>query len=165
MTIRPARRDEASELARVVRAAFRTVAERFHLTEENFAGQSPYCTAEMILADMAEGQIYHVLECEGAICGCVATAFKQPDVLHARRFGVLPDKRGAGLGLALAEHVIAIGRQLECACVQCGVIADNVELIAWYQRLGFTITERCRFDHLPFEVIRMSLDLTIPLRG
>lgn len=159
MTIRPAVRDDAPELARLVREAFRDVAERFHLTEENFSGQSPFCTPEMIHKDIDDGQIYHVLEQDGAMCGCIATGTKIPGVLYVRRLAVLPRLRGGGLGRELITHVIAEARRLGRPRIEFGAITDNVELISWYQRLGFAVKDKRRYDHLPFEVTHMFLEL------
>jgi ribosomal protein S18 acetylase RimI-like enzyme len=159
MSIRTATPDDAPELARVIREAFRGVAERFHLTEANAAGQSPFCTAELVLADMSEGQTYHLLEHEGAVRGCVATVPKTPEILYARRLAVLPTARGGGLGLELVAHVVAEARRLRRTRIEFGAISDNVELIAWYLRLGFAVKEKRWYDYLPFEVTYMYLDV------
>jgi hypothetical protein len=36
--------------------------------------------------------------------------------------------------------------------VSIGVIAEDTELVCWYERLGFTQTGTRRFPHLPFTV-------------
>lgn len=158
--IRPASEEEAELLAWLNREAFRDVAERLGLTPENCPGQAAFCTAETVLADMAEGMSYRVLEHEGRPYGCVATGSRVPDTVYMKRLCVLPEYRHHGFGRMLVEWVIAEAQRLHRSRVEFGVFADNKPLVRWYEGLGFTVTDTRQFEGflLPIAIMCMDTD-------
>jgi ribosomal protein S18 acetylase RimI-like enzyme len=150
--IRTCTREDIDILVETIRGAFRDVAERFGLTEENCPRHASHCTADWIEKDMDRGVTYYVLESEGRVAGSVALERVRPGLCNLERLAVLPDQRMRGFGKALVSHVLREAEKLGCGEVRIGVIADQAELKEWYRRLGFVETETRDFAHLPFRV-------------
>jgi hypothetical protein len=43
-----------------------------------------------------------------------------------------------------------------------GIVAANMVLQQWYERQGFAVTDRKRYDEVPFEVTHMALEIVQP---
>jgi ribosomal protein S18 acetylase RimI-like enzyme len=150
--IRTCTREDIDILAETIRGAFRDVAGRFGLTEENCPRHASNCTADWIEKDMDRGVTYYVLENEGRVAGSVALEPVRPGLCILERLAVLPGQRKRGFGKALVSHVLSEAGRLGCRDVRIGVIADQAELKDWYRGLGFVETETRDFAQLPFLV-------------
>jgi ribosomal protein S18 acetylase RimI-like enzyme len=157
--IRTCNREDVGVLAETIRGAFRDVAGRFGLTEENCPRHASNCTADWIEKDMDRGVTYFVLESEGRVAGSVALERAKPEVCYLERLAVLPDRRRRGFGKALVGHALSEAGVRGCRRVGIGVIADQAELKDWYRRFGFVETESREFPQLPFLVTFMSCEL------
>lgn len=150
--IRQATWEDADVLAGLIRDSFRDVAERFHLDRENAPTHPSNCQPDWIRSDLARGVSYYLLCRSGSPAGCVALELASPAVAYLERLGVHPEQRGRGFGAELVRHVLGRARAAGAGVVSVGVIAENTEIVSWYERLGFTQTETRRFPHLPFKV-------------
>jgi ribosomal protein S18 acetylase RimI-like enzyme len=150
--IRTCTRNDVDVLVETIRGAFRDVAERFGLTEENCPRHPSHCRADWVGKDMDRGVTYFVLESDGRVAGNVALEWVRPGLCNLERLAVLPQYRGRGFGRALVAHVLSEAGKLGCNTVRIGVIADQAELKEWYRGFGFVETETRDFAHLPFRV-------------
>ena len=157
--IRTCTRDDIHELVETIRGAFRDVAGRFGLTEENCPRHPSNCRADWIEKDMDRGVTYYVLENKNRIVGSVALELVRPGLCNLERLAVLPDQRRRGFGRALVSHVFSEAERLGCNTVRIGVIAGQEDLKDWYRGLGFVETETRDFAHLPFRVSFMSCEV------
>lgn len=157
--IRAADIGDAELLTQLIREAFADLADRFGLTQENCPTNPAFTTPDDQRAAMAKGISYYVLHDEDGPVGCVALDTRDPDEPCLARLGVLRERRGRGYGRALVEHVIEEVRSRSLRRVVIGVIAEHHELVGWYEGLGFEKDQIRHFDHLPFEVRLMELDL------
>lgn len=153
--IRTCTRNDVDVLVETIRGAFRDVAERFGLTEENCPRHTSNCRADWIEKDMDRGVTYFVLESEGRVAGNVALEGVRPGLCNLERLAVLPQYRRRGFGRVLVAHALSEAGKLDCHTVRIGVIADQEELKEWYRGLGFVATETRDFSHLPFRVTFM----------
>jgi diamine N-acetyltransferase len=158
-TIRRCTQKDIGVLVETIRRSFRDVAERFGLSEENAPRHPSNCTAEWIQQDMGRGVVYFILESDNIVSGCVALEVASPEVCYLERLGVLPNQRRHGFGKALVNHVLSEAKLLGALHVDIGIIAEDTELQAWYNRLGFIEAETKEFPHLPFRVTFMFHDL------
>jgi len=156
--IREATREDAALLLRLIRESFETVYQRFNLRPETWRGHAANKEPAWILETMDKGQRFFVLEKGGAPCGCVALEREDAATVHLRRLAVLPACRRRGYGRRLVDLVLAEARRLGARRVVLGIVAANTELQQWYERQGFVVTERKRYDELPFEVTHMALE-------
>ena len=82
-----------------------------------------------------------VAEVDGKICGFVMAGYDgHRGWLY--QLAVLPDVRRLGIGRALVEQAVSALKQLGCPKINLQVRADNTEVVAFYQSLGFTLEHR-----------------------
>lgn len=180
--IRPATRDDAVRLARLIRRAFAPVARRFGFTRANWAGHAAFTGARQVRRLMDAGFRYLVCESSGRWVGCVAYARRAPDprrpgavrgaagravrvrTVHVRHLAVEPAWQGGGIGRMLMEAVEQRGRRWGARRVTLGIAAPDRRLGAWYVRRGFAVIETSAYNDLPCKVTWMSKRL-VPRRA
>jgi len=155
-TIRLASVMDVAVVTDIIRNAFQDVANRFNLTEQNCPKHPSNCREQWILDAMQKSVRYYVIDTEGIQRGCVALEQANAEVCYLERLAVLPAYRRCGHGGELVEHALGEAKTLGVQKVDIGIIAADTELKEWYQKLGFKVTTKAAFDHLPFEVIFMS---------
>ena len=84
---------------------------------------------------------------DGIIEGCVFL-HKKEDRLYLGMFSVSPLAQGKGIGKKLLIAAEKYAKKENCALIHMTVITVRQELIAWYERNGYTKTDRV----LPFPV-------------
>lgn len=159
MAIKEALDGDCGPLARLIRSSFRDVAERFGLTMRNCPRHPSFIEEEEIREAMARGVSFYILEEGGEPRGCAALERKDDEVSYLERLAVLSAHRGRGLGRELVIHALDKARESGARRVQIGIIAEQAELADWYRGLGFRERGRARFEHLPFEVAFMDIEL------
>jgi len=151
--IREAAVPDIPVLNRIIRNAFRNMAEKYHLT----AGCCPTHPAHSTEADVAsgfeKGLRYFILSICGEDAGCVAMELASPGFCYLIRLAVLPQWRGHGFGTALVNHVIQTAREEGCRRIDAALIRDEKALQGWYAARQFVFREMKRTDHLPFDVV------------
>lgn len=155
--VRQASALDVPKIKDIIRISFGDVAKRFHLTEQNCPTHPSNCREEWIQEALAKGVRFYILEAEGKPCGCVALEPASPDVCYLERLAVPPDHRRRGYGRVLVAHALDEARALGAQCVDLGIIAEQTELRDWYRNIGFADVRRATFEHLPFEVLFMSM--------
>ncbi len=154
--IRKAEPRDEKTLADLIRVSFRNVAIRYSLTPLNCPKHPSNYTQEWIASDHHRGVVYFILYQNNMPVGCVGLERPGPDICFLERLAVLPPMRRNGCGRILVEHVLACAEAGGAASVGIGIIAKQIELKQWYERLGFAVTSTKRFQHLPFEVMLME---------
>ncbi|MCP4757519.1 MAG: GNAT family N-acetyltransferase [Proteobacteria bacterium] len=157
--IRKAVENDTVSAANIVREAFKDVAKRFKLSVKNAPTHPSNCTEEWIEDALSQGIGYYLLDNDGIPVGCVALEKASSEVCYLERLGVLPDYRKRGFGEALVEHVLVEAKKLGTVRVEIGIIAEHVELKQWYKKLGFVERNTTRYDHLPFAVTFLYIEL------
>ena len=158
--IRTAHEADIDLLATVIKNSHADVARRFNLTPENCPKHPSNCVPAWIENDLARGVRYFLADWHGATAGCVALEQADPGMVYLERLSVLPEKRSNGIGRRLVDQVIQATADLGIPQIGIGIIAEFVELKAWYLQLGFRKGETKTFAHLPFRVLLMSYRLS-----
>jgi len=159
MVIREAQASDIPLILDILVRSFAGVAQRFGLTPENCPKHLAFCTAERLEQDVARGLQFYLLEDNETACGCVAMEHPKPEVVYLERLAVLPEFRSKGFGRALVRHVLDQAKAVGVQRVEIGIIAEDVELKQWYERFGFAQTGTRTFEHLPFVVAFMAVQL------
>ncbi len=158
--IEKASENEPRILSKLIRSSFADVAERFHLTPENCPKHPSNCTQKWIDADVKRGVSYFILKNKDIVIGCVGVERADNHTCYMERLAVLPEYRKKGFGKKLALHAIRLSKQLGVNHVGIGIIAGDTGLRNWYEKMGFKQKKTLAFDHLPFDVMLMSLNLS-----
>jgi GNAT superfamily N-acetyltransferase len=149
MHLQPATSEDLPALHALVESAYRGASARRGWSHEAdlLEGQRTDLAA---LAAMIDDPAQHLLAFRDndVLRACVAVTDKGDGLAYLGMLTVDPHRQAAGLGrliLAAAEdHAAAFGARR----VEMTVIAQRAELIAWYQRRGYTLTgEQRPFPH------------------
>ncbi|WDP84055.1 MAG: GNAT family N-acetyltransferase [Desulfobacter sp.] len=127
--------------------------------QDNAPSHPSFGTPEWIIAGMDRGEAYFLGQMGDQAVGCVAYESPEPEIAYLNRLAVLPGFQNKGVGKKLVSHVIDRARKDEKKQVSIGIIKAHKSLKNWYLSLGFEISGTKVFDHLPFDVLFMTLDL------
>jgi ribosomal protein S18 acetylase RimI-like enzyme len=158
-TIRLAERDDIPTLVTIIGTAFRKVADSLGLPLQEGSKHASNITDSWIVTDMDKDVRYFILEADGLPVGAVTVGHARPDVSFIGRLAVLPDYQGRGLGNKLLTYAIGKAAETGPRYISVGVISDEEHLIQWYRRMGFVVNRRAMYEHFPFEVTMMRLEL------
>lgn len=156
--IRLASTDDATKLAETISLAYRDVARRFGITSQNAPSHPSNAEPHWVLSDLNSGSSYLMALVNESCVGCVA--FKQTGTeLEAQRLAVVPSHRGGNVARLLNEAVLHAARLGGAQTIRIAIVADHQSLRRWYERMGFRHLEVRTFDHLPFKVQYLELNI------
>lgn len=152
MEVRLLKHEELAQAEAVVRASFATVAETFHLTQENCPTNGAFLIPGRLAAERARGAVQAGCFMEGKMIGYVQITTVQNGACEMEKLGVLPEMRHAGAGASLVRWAQETAKQHGAHTLHIGIIEENAPLKAWYAAHGFVHTGTRVFAHLPFTV-------------
>jgi N-acetylglutamate synthase-like GNAT family acetyltransferase len=78
---------------------------------------------------------------------------------YMKRLAVLPECRHGGYGRELINYVIDHVRKKGIQKLSIAIVNEQAVLKNWYQEMGFKEVSIKEFEHLPFRVCFMEMDL------
>ena len=159
MNIRDANDNDIATLVDLIRTSFSEVAVQLGLNETDHPKCTSFYTADRIKDDFAKGIRFFILENNCKAIGCVAMEKADDDICYLMRLAVLPDYRRQNHGQRLVRHLLTQARQTGAKQVQIGIVDTADRLKKWYEKLGFVQFKTQTFDHLPFLVAFMSIEV------
>jgi ribosomal protein S18 acetylase RimI-like enzyme len=142
MQVRRADQADITVLHRLINDAYRGDTARLGWTHEAdmLAGQRiDHEILEQLLSDPRQNLL--VASDGTEIVGCV-NVVNEGSFAYLGLLTVEPRRQGQGLGKALAQAGEALARKLGQTAMKMTVIRHRPELIAWYERLGYTNTHK-----------------------
>lgn len=159
IVIKKADESEIGLITSIIRDSFEDVARRFGITIENAPTHPSNCTVEWVEAGMKKGIAYYIMEGDGVPIGSAAIEGARPGLFYLERLAILPEYRGKGYGSLLSDYACDEAKVRGAKNVEIGIIEEDKRLQTWYEKIGFRVMSRCRFDHLPFGVTFMSREV------
>jgi ribosomal protein S18 acetylase RimI-like enzyme len=160
MIIREAEISDVMALNQLVERAYRGDSARRGWTHEADLLDGQRTDVE-VLSDIIADPNQKVLLAiqDGALCGCVQISRKNDTTAYLGMLSVDPDLQSAGLGRSLiaAAETFAI-RRFDSTAMEMTVIRQRLELIAYYERRGYTLTDETR--PFPYDDERFGLPKT-----
>jgi ribosomal protein S18 acetylase RimI-like enzyme len=169
--IRHAGAGDAEALVSLIRAAYRGPLSRAGWTSEADLLEGERIDLPALRAVIADARS-RLLVCDrsGRLAGCCEISDRGSGLAYFGMFAVAPHAQGQGIGRRLFDTAQRLAREaLRARVIELRVLAPQLALIAWYERLGFSATgETARFvadprfarplvDDLRFVVMRKTL--------
>jgi ribosomal protein S18 acetylase RimI-like enzyme len=143
----------------IIRRSFATVAEELNLTPEN----APTHPSFIILAQLEElrrkGLSFYGYFLGDRQVGFVAMERADDSLYYLEKLAVLPEYRHNGYGKELVQFVLDTAAAEGAKKLSIGIIDEQTILKNWYKEIGFRETGTRKFEHLPFTVGFMEIDL------
>jgi len=146
--------------AAIIRSAFGKVAAELGITVENAPMFPAFITLERLEEMRARGAVFFGLFIDGRQAGVVAVEKRDTGDCYLERLAVLPEHWHGGLGRELVNFVIDYVKKLGVKKLYLGMVNEHKVLKEWYQSMDFKEIELKKFEHLPFTVCFMALDIT-----
>lgn len=145
--------------AKVIRDAFRSVAELFDLTIDNAPSNAAFISEDKLYAMKESGiTLFGAFEGEKQV-GFVSVEKANDTVFYLEKLAVLPEHRHKGFGKILMDHVFDYVRAQGGKRISIGIINENTVLKNWYEAYGFGEVGVKTYEHLPFTVCIMEKDV------
>lgn len=82
------------------------------------------------------------------------------DSVELNNLAVLPEYRHLGIGKELVDYAITYAKNILGANkIKIGIVEENTILKEWYEKIGFVHTGTKKFEHLPFTVGFMEIEI------
>ena len=82
------------------------------------------------------------------------------DSVELNNLAVLPEYRHLGIGKELVDYSITYSKNILGANkIKIGIVEENTILKEWYEKIGFVHTGTKKFEHLPFTVGFMEIEI------
>ena len=143
----------------IIRISFITVAEEFGLTENNCPSHTAFMTIDKLQKQFDDGRPMFILCQDDIPVGYFSLAKCNADEWELNNLAVLPEYRHLGIGKSMVDYAIAMIKNYGGNKISIGIIEENAKLKDWYLKLGFTHISTRKFEHLPFTVGLMELNL------
>ena len=159
--IREMRRDEIPQCVEIIRKSFKTVADKYGITEENAPRFTAFATNEERLVWQMEREHRPMFVCEdeGVICGYYSLLLQDNCECELNNLAVLPEYRHKGIGRELLVHAADEARRSGCKVLNIGIVEENQVLRKWYEANGAVHLGTKKFDFFPFTCGYMKMDL------
>jgi ribosomal protein S18 acetylase RimI-like enzyme len=164
--------EDSELLAQFVNAAYRGESSKQGWTTEAdiLGGQRTDADCIQALIEQ-ENNVILIARSENQICGCVNLERKNSSLAYLGMLTVAPEIQAKGLGRKiLAEAEKFVMQEWNIFAIEMTVFTTRVELIAWYERRGYEVTNEKRpfyygderfgipkFQDLEFVVLRKKL--------
>lgn len=143
----------------IIRNSFITVADEFGLTENNCPSHTAFMTIDKLQKQFDDGRPMFLFYQDAVPVGYFSLAKCSDDEWELNNLAVLPEYRHLGIGKALVDYAISTVKNHGGNKISIGIIEENSTLKNWYLKLGFNHISTRKFEHLPFTVGLMELNL------
>lgn len=159
MIIQVKNREQLNICLEIIRNSFITVADEFGLTENNCPSHMAYMTINKLQKQFDNDRPMFLFYQGDIPVGYFSLAKCSAEEWELSNLAVLPEYRHWGIGKALVDYAVSTVKNHGGNKIAIGIIEENSTLKNWYLKLGFTHISTRKFEHLPFTVGLMELNL------
>lgn len=143
----------------IIRSSFITVAEEFGLTENNCPSHTAFLTIDKLEKQFNDAKPMFLFYQDAIPVGYFSLSKCSDKEWELNNLAVLPEYRHLGIGKALVDYAVATVKNYGCTKISIGIIEENSTLKNWYLKLGFIHISIRKFEHLPFTVGFMKMEI------
>ena len=143
----------------IICSSFITVADEFGLTENNCPSHTAFMTIDKLEKQFDDGRPMFLSYQDDIPVGYFSLAICNDGEWELNNLAVLPEYRHLGIGKTIVDYAVAMVKSCGGNKISIGIIEENTKLKDWYFKLGFAHISTRKFEHLPFTVGLMELNL------
>ena len=143
----------------VIRKSFGTVAEELSLTTEIAPTHPSFITIAQLEELRWKGLVFYGYFLDDKQVGFVTMEKADDSLYYLEKLAVLPEYRHNGYGRKLVRFILDMAAAKGAKKLSIGIIYEQKVLKDWYKDIGFRETGIRKFEHLPFTVGFMEIDL------
>lgn len=152
---------DLSGVVQVLNLSHGTVAEEFGFTKESNPTNNAFIDKSTLKSQLNYGIDLFGLEQDNRLVGCVAIeeSKKEENTFYIEKVSVIPEFRNQGFGIELMNFAKTRIQELGGKFISIALIDSNKRLKNWYKNQGFEETGFKDFEHLPFRVCFMRMNI------
>lgn len=159
MIIKVTTENQLDTCLNIIHKSFQTVADDMNLTKENCPSHTAFMPLEKLQNQFENGNPMFLYEYNNKFIGYFSLSINDNSV-ELNNLSVLPEYRHIGIGKKIINYAVDYSKNtLGVNKIKIGIVEENTILKEWYKTLGFVHTGIRKFEHLPFTVGFMELEL------
>lgn len=159
MIIKVTTENQLDTCLNIIHKSFQTVADDMNLTKENCPSHTAFMPLEKLQNQFENGNPMFLYEYNNKFIGYFSLSINDNSV-ELNNLSVLPEYRHLGIGKKIINYAVDYSKNtLGVNKIKIGIVEENAILKEWYKTLGFVHTGTRKFEHLPFTVGFMELEL------
>ena len=159
MIIRVESKEQLDICLDIVHKSFQTVADEMILTKDNCSSYTAFMTIEKLISQFENNTPMLLYQYNGCFAGYFSLSIND-DSVELNNLAVLPEYRHLGIGKELVDYAITYSKNILGANkIKIGIVEENTILKEWYEKIGFVHTGTQKFEHLPFTVGFMEIEI------
>ena len=159
MIIRVESKEQLDICLDIVHKSFQTVADEMILTKDNCSSYTAFMPIEKLISQFENNTPMPLYQYNGCFAGYFSLSIND-DSVELNNLAVLPEYRHLGIGKELVDYAITYSKNILGANkIKIGIVEENTILKEWYEKIGFVHTGTQKFEHLPFTVGFMEIEI------
>jgi len=159
MIIRVESKEQLDICLDIVHKSFQTVADEMILTKDNCSSYTAFMPIEKLISQFENNTPMLLYQYNGCFAGYFSLSIND-DSVELNNLAVLPEYRHLGIGKELVDYAITYSKNILGANkIKIGIVEENTILKGWYEKIGFVHTGTQKFEHLPFTVGFMEIEI------
>ena len=143
----------------IIHKSFQTVADEMNLTKDNCPSYTAFIPIEKLISQFEKNTPMFLYQYNGCFVGYFSLSIND-DGVELNNLAVLPVYRHLGIGKELVDYAITYSKNILGANkIKIGIVEENTILKEWYEKIGFVLTGTKKFEHLPFNVGFMEIEV------
>ncbi|MBO5360067.1 MAG: GNAT family N-acetyltransferase [Clostridia bacterium] len=159
MIIQVENKEQLNICLEIIRSSFITVAKEFDLTENNCPSHTAFMTIDKLEKQFDDNRPMFLFYQDAVPVGYFSLAKCNSDEWELNNLAVFPEYRHLGIGKAMVDYAVTMVKNYGGNKISIGIIEENTRLKEWYLKLGFKHISTRKFEHLPFTVGFMELEV------
>lgn len=143
----------------IIRSSFLMVAEEFGLNENNCPSHTAFMTINKLQKQFDDGRPMFLFYQDDIPVGYFSLAKCSDEEWELNNLAVLPEYRHLGIGKAMVDYAVTTVKNHGGNKISISIIEENTTLKDWYLNLGFNHISTRKFEHLPFTVGFMKMEI------
>jgi diamine N-acetyltransferase len=151
--------DQFRDSVDIIRQSFETVAAEFNLTRDNCPDHPSFIMHDDLLALKGKRLNFFGLFADDRQIAFIAVEKANDDLFYIEKLAVLPQHRHLGFGKRLMLCAIEYVKKSRGKKISIGIINEHSILKNWYKNIGFREVTTKNFNHRPFTVCFLEMNL------